>query len=241
MSETIATLILIAIAAIEVVVWIWSLRFVGSAQRDVVDLLSGSDDARFQIEGDELDSGGSPSLMRGVVEVEGPAEGLCRIAAQQLARGDQVQRLGMVRIDERRDDRIAFRNLPSEVAAPNSVSRVLDRGVLSFRSKGAGRTQITYELSYLPARWMLRAAKACQVAGILVIASLFLLLYNLAVPSLNPGARFQVIQMVQGVHLLWVPFMLATRYKNQVRNLHATVDAFLHNLPYAGQEVTEPH
>jgi hypothetical protein len=65
----------------------------------------------------------------------------------------------------------------------------------------------------------LTVARWIVMLGALTTTALYVLLRLWVLPSEHPAARGQVLQMVQAVHVLWPPFLLA----GITRRLHTTV------------------
>lgn len=90
-------------------------------------------------------------------------------------------------------------------------------------SADGGGTRVTYEADTDPALRGLRiGAVIFHVVGLIAIPTLGYVLLNYAAPSSSPGARGQVVQMIQIVHVLWPPFLLGYlggRLKAQTRVL----------------------
>lgn len=79
----------------------------------------------------------------------------------------------------------------------------------------------------------LLGARLVVVAGAVWIVALYLVLRTYALPSEHGGARGQVFQMVQAVHLLWPPFVLAGVARMLRRRLATEVARVVQNAPFA--------
>jgi hypothetical protein len=58
------------------------------------------------------------------------------------------------------------------------------------------------------------------------------LLFLFVVRAAHPAVRWQTIQMIQVVHLLWPPFLFLALYRRLKSGAMAQMDAFVHNLPH---------
>ncbi|MBM4060683.1 MAG: hypothetical protein FJ265_06260 [Planctomycetes bacterium] len=95
----------------------------------------------------------------------------------------------------------------------------------------AGRAHVTWEIE--PGRMLLTAARLVVFGGALVVVGLYFLLHELALPNENPGVRGQVFQMVQAIHLLWPPFLLAGLSRRLRRLVGDEVARAVQNAPFA--------
>lgn len=87
-------------------------------------------------------------------------------------------------------------------------SRGAFRHTGSLRVEGSGRrTRAAFAVTVQSG--LLVAARLVHVVAAIVVGGLYYLLLQSAVPSQDESVRVQVVQMVQSVHLLWPPFLLA--------------------------------
>lgn len=80
---------------------------------------------------------------------------------------------------------------------------------------------------------LLTAAKLVVTAGLLVTAAIYVALRLWIVPSDVDPVRLQVFQMVQSVHVLWPPFLLAGLARGLRNRLVAEASRLASALPYA--------
>jgi hypothetical protein len=224
MEETTAQIILYAFAAVEAIVWLAALVYLirsPSAGRSGVatnlDGLAGSDRA-------------PAGVVYGGADLNGAAEDLSKRAAAIIAK-ESLGTLGQIKIEEQTDDTIRFERL---ALAPSGQSAwaTLRRGEMHFTPAGAGRTRVEYLLEVSRGRGLLLAAFLVQIAGLIALVTAALLMETYVVNNPDPEVRYQVIQMVQVVHFLWPPFLLAYLYRRSRRQAAAWFDTMVHNLTY---------
>jgi hypothetical protein len=210
-------LVLYAIAAIALVIWLFGLQFLlATGRRTNVETWAEEDET-----GAEL--GDAP--VRGSAEVDGQPAQLAAKAAAHLA-GRGMAMLGPVKILEQTDQRVAFE------AAPHLGGRFVRHGVIEFQERGPGRTQIDYTIMVPKRTGLLAAAWIVQIAGLLALVIGFAVLHLWVAPHPNPAVHWQSVQMLQVVHLLWPPFLLAGLYRRVQTQVRTTMDTLVHNLPY---------
>ncbi len=224
MTAETARLVLFAITAVALVVWVIGLRFLILSAKLPERSGRGQDD-RF---GPEEPT--SQNLVVGSAEVEGQAADLLAKATAALA-NQAMGRLGQFRILERTDDCVSFEG---SGANPGSKSggQLIRRGQFQFTPLGGGRTTIDYAIDVSSGRGLLIAGAAVQVLGLVAIVAGFLLIHTLVLPNPKPAVRGQVLQMIQVVHFLWPPFLFGGLYRYRHRLVRDGLKTFVHNLPY---------
>jgi len=80
------------------------------------------------------------------------------------------------------------------------------RGTLTVNGSGKG-SQATWEVQSTSG--LILAARIVVTLGAVLVIGLYYVLHENVVTSENPAIRAQAIQMVQSIHLLWPPFLLA--------------------------------
>jgi hypothetical protein len=103
-------------------------------------------------------------------------------------------------------------------------------GVLRLAADGGG-TRADYGILVRSA--MTTVGLCIAAAGLIVLVGLYLMLRETALASANGAVRAQVIQMVQCVHLLWPPFLLAGIARGTRRRLGEEVERVLRNAAFA--------
>ncbi len=167
----------------------------------------------------------SPSF-RGSAEVEGTPEELSAKLAAVLANWMVP---GSITIEERTSDRLRF--LSARGMPGFGIARC-DEGLVTFKPVSATRTLVSYTINYPTRRWMILLAKLFLLLGLAAIIVGYWALSTYAIPSPNPGARAQVIQMFQTIHFLWPPFLFAFLHRQLRRMAQTQMQATIQNLPY---------
>ncbi len=113
-----------------------------------------------------------------------------------LAQAQQISPLSQARITRATDDEVEW----TVARGPHR-----HRGLVKLSADGASATRATYGIaSESP---LVRIAAWIVAAGLVVTLGIYFLLQTYAVESAHEGARGQVFQMLQAVHLLWPPFL----------------------------------
>jgi len=219
-----ATVVLAGITAVAAIVWLAGLQFLTSSARKQ-QRGEGLDPAGFEDAG--LSEG---RFLTGAAEVDGQAAPLASKAASLLARGALFPDTP-VKVVEKSDDRVRFERVEPEVW-PSTSGRWLRRGQFSFSPLGGSRCRVEWAVELEDPRGLLRAGAAFQIAGLIAIIAGCWTILTFVVPSPDPALRWQVVQMVQVVHLLWPPFLFGALYRRAWRGVAARLDALAHNLPY---------
>ncbi len=213
-----ALLILVVITAIAATVWLFSFRYLVNspvvAARRVYDEL---DPAPVIPTFDA-----SATRIVGAAEVEGDFRDNSRRLASVLAR-DGVLPASPVQILERSDQRITFRT----AADANKP-----RGEIVLVGKGSHQTTLDYAVDYPALNTFLRAAWTLQAVSLIALAVGFWAVRTYVITSNNPAIKWQSIQMIQIVHLIWPPFMLGYRYRAGYKLVRTKLDMMLVNLPH---------
>jgi hypothetical protein len=129
--------------------------------------------------------------------VAAPASAVRDALVDALSRAQQMSPLSLARITRADEDEVAW----EVTRGPQR-----HRGIVRLAADGP-RTRATYGI--VGAGPLLRIAAAVCVAGLFVTVGLYLLLQAYVADSPDEHLRWQVFQMLQAVHLLWPPFLLA--------------------------------
>lgn len=211
-------LILFAIAAVALFVWLCGLMFLLATGRQASAAQPWAEDDEF------IDEAGHV-VVRGSAEVEGAAASLAAKAAGHLAQHGAAA-LGPVKILEQTDERVVFE------AMPHLGGRFVRRGVLDFHGQPSGRTQIDYAILIPNRNGLLVAGWIVQILGLLVLAIGFPVMLLWVAPHPHPAVHWQSVQMLHVLHFLWPPFMFAGIYRRVQTHVRNTFDSLVHNLPY---------
>ena len=170
-------------------------------------------------------------------QIDEPVEGEANVAtkpavvarhlAQYLAQGATNHALRRASIDAATDHEVRW----------HSTGATAHRGVVTTTPSGNGtraRWEITGQVG------LLGAAKTVVVVGAIVVAGLYCALRAFVVTSDHEAVRWQALQMVQAVHVLWPPFLLAGLARKMRREVVTEVQRVLANAPYAGALPASP-
>jgi hypothetical protein len=215
MSPVVAEMVLYAITAIAVVVWVEGLRFLVATMRGGK---KGSEEFA------KLDEPAPANLIYGSAEIEGSAAELSRKAAGLLVAKS-------ARICERTDEMIDFET-SSDFFHGQKINLPSLHGQMRFTSVSAQTTRVDYAITRPRVQTFLIPGFVFEGLGFMAIITGFLLIYFLVIPSRHPGVRWNTLQMLQVVHFLWPPFMFAGMYRKTTSVIRAQFDTFIHNLPF---------
>ena len=147
-----AHLIVDTIAAVGLLVWLVSLRFLLlTARKPHVD-------EQFNSEPTES------SLIHGMAEVDGEPEDLSLRAASILAKGS-VSQLGPVRIISRADDAVVFEGDKDSMG----LARYLKHGAIHFAHASHGKTRIEFALDVPQGNALLWGGAIFQALGLVAL------------------------------------------------------------------------
>lgn len=207
MDPETARIVLAAILAIGAIVWLTGLQFLTGSHRAVKGQQPG--------EGilPELSVPVSKNWLAGSAEVDGQAKVLAARVASILAKGSPF---GPVKIVEKGDEGIIFKRLGTGMAN-QSAGRWFQRGELRFTTVGHGQCRIEWTAELSSMSWLLWLGGLFQVLGLIALVAGGWVIYTYVASSPNPATRWQTLQMLQAVHLLWPPFLFGTLYRRGVR------------------------
>jgi hypothetical protein len=215
MNAASAEMVLYAITAVAVLVWVEGLRFmVVTVRRQRKDL------EQFT----KLDEPVPANIIYGTADVDGSAAELSQRAAALLAARS-------VMIRQRTDDMIAFET-PKETLPGQNFNLPSLHGQLRFTPLELQKTRVDYAIAKPHIRALLILGFVFIALGFIAIVGGFLTIYFLVVPSPFQAVRWQTVQMVQVVHFLWPPFLFGGLYRKSASLVKAQFDTFIHNLPF---------
>jgi hypothetical protein len=223
MTTEAASVLLAVIIGVELGVWLIGLRFVlASRPRE------STADMQLIVPEDGADRWPGDWLL-GDVEVEGEPQTLARKAASLLVKESGA--LGPVKVVECADDRVRFERVGW--SGGHWSQRIwFRRGEFRFAPLGRNRTRVEFAVERSAPRGLLLGAAIVQVVGLAALAAGSWLIYTFVVSSPEPAVRWQTLQMIQAVHFLWPPFLLAGLYRRARGEVRARFEALTNNLPY---------
>ncbi|MDB5350303.1 MAG: hypothetical protein JWN86_1550 [Planctomycetota bacterium] len=218
-AET-ARMVVIGIAAVLALIWLSALQVMILATRDQGSPAQETAE-RFGVVEQE-----SASTIVGEAEVDGLPEELSRKLATLLARG-AMGPFGPVKILSCDPEEVVF-----EASEPSSrISPIRHGRFRMFRS--GSRTRIDYALDSPSGRTLLKVGWILLALGLAGLLAGIWLQFQLVLPSPSPQIRGQSVQMLQAIHLIWPPFLLAYLSRQPRRLAQARMEALVNNLPYA--------
>ena len=152
MDPEAAQLLLLAITAAAVIVWLLGFRYIVGSYR-------------MQREGDDLAGASSGNLLSGRVEVEGQPGFLATRGASILAKASPF---GPVKIVDKTDDHITFERLGPGVMN-QQAGRLFRRGTFRFSLVNQGRTRVEWLVELANMGWLLAWGALFQVLGLIAI------------------------------------------------------------------------
>jgi hypothetical protein len=219
-----AQILLLAITAVAVIVWLIGLRFLVASAR------AGKPGPGDENAETDFSPSAATNQLTGSAEVEGQPGVLAARAASVLAKGNPF---GPIKIVEKTASRIVFERLvPSVVNQP--ASRWFRRGELRITPLGQGRSRVEWAVELTNMGWLLKLGALFQVLGLVAIAVGCWAIYTYVVSSPDPAVRWQTLQMLQVSHFLWPSFLVGGLYRRGRREVAARFEALAHNLPYYG-------
>ncbi len=216
MSEEVAKQVVIGIALAGAVAWLWSVIFLIKSARIVQSSPR-----------DEWTEPAPPNLLTGSVHVEGGPKALTAAMATLLAQGA----LGPLRIVEKTDSRIVFDKLAT-LTPSQTPGLWFQRGEMRFRPLGQKQCQVDWAVEPSKLRRLLWVGYVIQGTGLLALLAGSWAMVTFIASSPDPAIRWQSLQMLQVLHLLWPPFLFGTLFRKAVRGIRAQLEATATNLPY---------
>jgi hypothetical protein len=105
-------------------------------------------------------------------------------------------------------------------------------GQFHFTPQGPKQTTVAYAVALAGGRGLRVVAAVLLVTGLAALIAGVVLLQTLVVSHPVPAVRGQSFQMIQAVHFLWPPFLIAGLYRMGTRNIRTALDGLAHNLPH---------
>jgi hypothetical protein len=216
---------MIALTTVGVVAWLTGLTVMLRTTRERQARAQEAAE-RFAIEGEP-----AAGTIVGEAEVKGQPEELSEKLAGLLAR-DGLGPLGPVKIIACDRHEVAFEAAGPASGSPGYPLAGFRRGRIRLAPLGS-RTRVEYAVETSSGRALLAAGWFFLALGLLALVIGVWVECTYVLPSPNPNIRAQAIQMVQVVHFLWPPFLLAHLSKQPARLTRTRIEALVHNLPYS--------
>jgi hypothetical protein len=222
-----ATIVLMAITAVEAVVWLAGLQFLLLSFRKGQSV---KDDLHGGFDGGEASAG---RILAGSAEVDGEARALVARTAGLLAKGALFPQVP-VKVLEQTEDHVRFERVGPAVGGQfaGGWARL---GQIGFTPLGQGRTRVEWAVELTGMRWLLWLGGVFLAVGLIALVTMCWVVYTYLVSSPEPAVRWQTLQMIQVGHFLWPPFLFGALYRRGRREVAARFDAMAHNLPYLGE------
>jgi hypothetical protein len=219
MSEEVARAVVWSILIAALAVWMSAVRFVARVRNSQ----RGSEAAERLVFESQVES----NQIVGQVTVAAAALGLAEKLARALAQ-PQVSQLGTIRVTRVEPDRVAF----EQVEPDRQAGLRIGQGEVRFVPAGPASCVAHYRLAMEHGRGRLFTAQLLLVAGLAAIGGMWLVMEIYVIPNPSPQVRWQSLQALQVVHVLWPPFQLASLHRAGRAAAMARIEALLSNLPH---------
>jgi hypothetical protein len=223
MEPGIATAVVVGIAAVGFLTWLFALQMVLRATRERQSL---SDDIA-QATGAEYPAG----TIAGSSDVPGQPDELSAKLTERLAR-DGLGFLGPIKITGADRKEVRFEAIGSAPGGTGPPPANLHRGVVRFSSAG-NKTRIEYRVEAGSGRVLLAFGWLFIALGLAALVIGLCLEFTVVIPSPQAAIRAQAVQMIQVIHFIWPPFLFAHVSRQPVKLIRSQFEALIHNLPYA--------
>ncbi|MBL8723937.1 MAG: hypothetical protein JNK49_07820 [Planctomycetes bacterium] len=154
------------------------------------------------------------------VQVQAPAATIVRRVAEVVAKSIRGMPLQSCILESSTADAVRWR------------SQGALRYVAELAAVGDAK-QSQVRLALVASSPLLVAARVVVGLGAVLIGVLYWLLDRHVVTSGQPGIRWQVVQMVQAIHLLWPPFLFVGLARSMRRRVVEEVRRVVQNSPFA--------
>ena len=219
------TWIVLAVTAVEGIIWLAGMAVMARATRELRSR------AREAVERFDIEEPTAAGTLMGEADVEGRPDELSERLAGLLAR-EGMGPFGPVKIVSCNDRELVFESSGSAHGSPGISAWGVRGGRFRFTSIGS-RTRIEYAIGAPSGRVMIGLGWLFVVLGAAALGLGCWAMFAYVIPSPNPAIRSQAVQMVQVVHFLWPPFLFAFRARQPAPMIQARVSAMIHNLPYS--------
>jgi hypothetical protein len=220
MSAELAQQVVIGVTVVGAIVWLWSLTFLMQSARSVKPVLEAEDNRSTP-----------ENSLSGVAEVDGDPKTLVARAASLLAKGQ----LGSLKIVEKTDDRLVFERTDPGISR-QPAGRWFRRGEFHFTSLRQNRTQVSWNVEAANLRWLLWVGGIIQIVSLIALIVGCWAMMTFVATSPEPAKRWQSLQMLQVIHLLWPLFLFGGLYRKGSRGIAAEFESFANNLPFLGDQ-----
>jgi hypothetical protein len=223
MQPELATAVVVGIAIVGFLTWLFALQSMLRASREGQAL---SDDSA-QATGAEHAAG----TIAGSADVPGNPDELSAKLAERLAR-DGLGFLGPIKITGADRKEVSFEAIGSMPGTAGATPVGLRGGVVRFLGIG-NKTRIEYAVEAKSGRVLLALGWLFIVLGLASLLVGLTLEFALVINSQDAAIRAQAVQMIQAIHLVWPPFLFAHISRQPARLIRNQFEALIHNLPYA--------
>jgi hypothetical protein len=220
MSEEAARAVVWLVTIVALGVWMSAVRFVARVRN------AGrrrEETERFVFDPRETRS----NQLVGHVVVQAPVMGLSEKLARALAQ-PQISQFGAVKVTSVDADRVAF----EQVERDRQSGLRIGAGEIRLLPAGPTTSVAHYRAAIEPGRGRLFAASIVLAAGLPAIGAMWLAMEYFVVSNPHPQVRWQSLQSLQLVHILWPPFQLAALDRASRTAATARIEAMLVNLPH---------
>lgn len=238
MDASTAQLTFASIMVVAVIVWLFSLRKALHLQphqeRQEPDPF-----APFTAEPTES-AVADAQIVSGERTVFGSADDVSRTLAQSLVKTGYPGLFSSLFTIERQSDQQLVIRKTGPLVCNQPTGMYFSEAQFDFVPQGEGRTLVTYRIGFDRLRTKLRRTALILILGLglPVMIAVGTVIWLLVVPHPNPFVRWQVLQTLQVIHVLWPPFLVMYFYSAGRRHARTWVSNLLGTLDVNLQEQT---
>ncbi|TWT87213.1 hypothetical protein Mal64_27510 [Pseudobythopirellula maris] len=164
----------------------------------------------------------------GEITVHGECDEVSKELVRSLRRPSVNRVTSVLRVTEHSPERVVFSNAGGGICN-QAASHYFDEGEMLLAPAGDGRVRVHYRigLSGMLRRFRqlaLGMALGLGLPGLLLVGGL---VAALVLPSPEPAVRGQVLQTLQVVHVLWLPFLFIHIAKTARRQSRAFIESLI--------------
>ena len=177
---------------------------------------------------DAVETAIAPNQLRGRVKIAAPLAGLSARLAKALAQ-PTLFGLGDVRILNVDDECVEFEQLD----VPRVAARIAEGRTWFASQAGAPNQSVaTYQLRFQARRGLVLGAQICLAIGLVSIVAMAVIMERWVISSNDPAVRWQSLQSLQIIHVLWPPFLFTGLVRVGRTTCRMRFNTLLSNLPH---------
>ena len=199
MEPELATAVVVGIAIVGFIVWMFALQMMLAPAGSAMPLPR----RRELAVGTENPAG----TITGSAEVPGNPDELSAKLAERLAR-DGLGFLGPIKITGADRKEVSFEAIGNTPGGSGPPPANLRRGVVRFSGAG-NKTRIEYRVEAGSGRVLLALGWLFIALGLAALVIGLCVEFAFVIPSPQAAIRAQAVQMIQAIHFIWPPFLFA--------------------------------